>query len=92
MEAKYLDAYRDWRSSHNPRIMLPSEIWVAACESRQPEIDAKDTRIREIEAGLRDCIDAMQEWAGYASEYFREKHNLKRDVEEFEGILKGSKG
>lgn len=65
------------------------EIVDVAWQSRQPEIDAKDQRIKELEVGLRDCIDTMREWAGYASEYFREKHNLKRDVEEFEAILKG---
>ena len=29
---------------------------------------------------IQEVIDAMRSWSTYASEYFQEKHNLKRDL------------
>ncbi len=30
---------------------------------------------------IQEVIDALRDWSCYASEYFQEKHNLKRDLE-----------
>lgn len=42
---------------------------------------AKDKeRIAELEKALRDAIECVQDWSGYASEYFQEKHDLAGDL------------
>jgi hypothetical protein len=47
----------------------------------------KDARIAQLEAGLRDAIEAVDSWAGYASEYFQQKHDLEGDIERLRAVL-----
>ena len=40
-------------------------------------------RIAELESLALDEIEAVEEWAVYASEYFRVKHRLDDQIKEF---------
>lgn len=44
-------------------------------------------RIAELEALLGEAIESIEDWAGYASEYFREKHGLAEELAKFRAAL-----
>ena len=45
-------------------------------------------RIVQLEAALRRARDDMEEWAAYASPYFREKWGLDDDLAAIDRVLK----
>lgn len=49
-----------------------------------------EARIRELEDGLRDAILCVESWAGYASDYFREKHDLKGDIARLRAMIEAA--
>lgn len=52
----------------------------------------KDEAAKEIErlrAALSEAIDMVQDWGGYASEYFQQKHDLPGQVAKLRGYLDG---
>jgi len=42
--------------------------------------EAAEARVKELVEALREAIDAIEGWAGYASDYFRDKHDLASDL------------
>lgn len=51
-------------------------------------LDATTTRLAEVEKALNEAADALdaamkdvEHWGGYASEYFRDKHDLDGDLD-----------
>jgi len=44
-------------------------------------------RIAELEALLGEAIESIDDWAGYASEYFREKHGIAEELAKFRAAL-----
>ena len=44
-------------------------------------------RIAELEAGYAEAIEDIESWSGYASDYFREKHDLDGCLKEHRAIL-----
>jgi hypothetical protein len=50
------------------------------------ELMQENERLREA---LREAKDRIVEWAGYASPYFREKHDLEGDLAHIDAALKG---
>ncbi len=44
-------------------------------------------RIAELEGALREAIESVEDWAGYASAYFREKHDLEGEVKKLRKAL-----
>ena len=42
-----------------------------------------------LRAALSDAIYEVEDWAGYASDYFRNKHDLKGTLERLRASLKG---
>lgn len=58
------------RYSQIPRQQISSEL----AEARAGEASAE--RIAQLESALRDAIEDIESWAGYASDYFRDKHDL----------------
>jgi hypothetical protein len=52
---------------------------------------ASKDRVVELEAALGEAIESIESWGAYASEYFREKHDLAGDITKFRDVLqKGS--
>lgn len=45
-------------------------------------LSAHEAGVERLRLALADAIESVEEWAGYASDYFREKHDLA-------GTLKG---
>ena len=41
----------------------------------------------ELMEALREARVDIESWAGYASEYFREKHHLKRELDALDALL-----
>lgn len=42
---------------------------------------------RELVEGLKEAKIMIQEWAGYASDYLKEKHNLTGDLAEIQALI-----
>lgn len=43
--------------------------------------------IERLRAALRDARECVETWAGYASEYFRDKHDLAGDLARIDAAL-----
>lgn len=59
----------------------------ALAEHRQI-IAALQARVKVLEDALKVAADDIQEWGGYASDYFQKKWNLKADVDAARAALK----
>lgn len=51
-----------------------------AAQSTITDLQATVERMREA---LAEAIESVEDWAGYASEYFRQKHGLKEELARF---------
>lgn len=66
---------------------------IAACDpdtirallGERDALAAENARLREA---LREARDAIEDWAGYASDYFREKHDLAGDLAKVDALLR----
>lgn len=43
--------------------------------------------LRELQGSYAEAIDDIQDWAGYASDYFRDKYQLAATIERHETAL-----
>ena len=50
-------------------------------------IAADKARIAELTEALKNAREMVADWGAYASEYFREKHGLDRDIAELDAAL-----
>lgn len=50
-------------------------------------VDEVTKRIEHIESALREAIEDIQSWGGYASAYFQDKHDLQGCVARYRAIL-----
>jgi len=50
-----------------------------------PSADA--ARIAELEGALEEAIESVEEWSAYASDYFKEKHDLEGDLSRLRAAL-----
>ena len=57
------------------------------CEQAMHELIRQDARIAALEALLGEAIESIEDWAGYASEYFREKYGLAEELAKFRAAL-----
>lgn len=48
-----------------------------------------EARCAELKAALNDAIESIEDWAGYASEYFRQKHGLAEEVARLKALAEG---
>ena len=53
------------------------------------EIGKLRFRVKELERGLTDAIGCVENWAEYADDYFRDKHNLAGDLARLRAISEG---
>ena len=51
------------------------------------ELQAATVRIAALESLLGEAIESIEDWAGYASEYFREKYGLAEELAKFRAAL-----
>jgi len=57
-----------------------SSAWRGSHDEMHRRAQKAEARVKELEAALREAIDAIEGWAGYASDYFRDKHDLAGDL------------
>lgn len=55
------------------------------------ELERIPARIRELVAALADAIEEVEDWGGYASEYFQKKHDLAGRIEDLRTVLSGDR-
>ncbi len=48
-----------------------------------------DAEVARLRAGYREAIDDIKDWACYADDYFRTKHNLAGCIAGHEAALRG---
>lgn len=49
-------------------------------------------RIEALEKALEDAIESIEAWGAYASEYFKDKHDLEGDIARARSALQGKGG
>lgn len=66
------------------------EAALLRAERAEAERDAAQSTITDLQAtvermreALAEAIESVEDWAGYASEYFRQKHGLKEELARF---------
>jgi hypothetical protein len=55
-------------------------------------LTAQARRIAELESGYAEAIEDIESWAGYASEYFQDKHDLPGCLAGHRAALSSGKG
>lgn len=55
----------------------------------EAEVHALRDEIKKLTVALWDAIDCVLAWSAYASEYFKEKHDLAGDLARLRAVLKG---
>ena len=58
-------------------------------EQIEKEFAELEARCAELKAALNDAIESIEDWAGYASEYFRQKHGLAEEVARLKALTEG---
>lgn len=56
------------------------------CAAR--EIERMRRRAEQLEDALREAREMVEDWAGYASEYFQAKHDLQGDLAKLDAVLR----
>jgi hypothetical protein len=51
--------------------------WLDHCTE---QIQIRDAEIERLRGALKDAIDSVEFWAAYASDYFKEKHDLVGEI------------
>ena len=73
-------SHRKWATRSSPSTEI------ADLKRKLAEAEAREERLREA---LRDAIECVVDWSGYASDYFKDKHNLSGDLEHLLAALSG---
>lgn len=69
----------------------------AICESeiasepliRLDEYDSLQYECERLRQALVEARDLVAEWGDYASDYFKEKHGLERDIARLDAVISG---
>jgi hypothetical protein len=56
-------------------------------ERAEADLAAARAEIGRLTKALRDARDMVQSWSGYASDYFKDKHDLAGDLAELDAAL-----
>lgn len=68
--------------------MSESKAWMKAEWQRQSaHLGETQRRVQELESALGEAIESIEDWAGYASEYFQEKHDLQGELKRLRAVL-----
>ena len=68
---------------------MPDEGLVVSgtIDALHDEVERLQARVRELETALGDAIECVESWAAYATDYFREKHDLAGDLARLRAAL-----
>ena len=75
-------------------LALDLDEWKEALKASEGRATAWGTaaneraaRIATLEKALREAIEMVESWGAYASDYFKDKHNLAGDIAELRAAL-----
>lgn len=54
---------------------------------KDKDLSASQALMAKYREALSGCLEDLQDWAGYASEYFQQKHDLKGDIAKYTQAL-----
>lgn len=60
------------------------------CAQARSDIPYLLERVEALEAALGEAIDAIEDWGGYVSDYFKDKHDLQSDINRLKAIKEGT--
>jgi len=82
--------FRAMRFNDNKHLGL-GDVRLTLWEQEQieKEFAELEARCAELKAALNDAIESIEDWAGYASEYFRQKHGLAEEVARLKALTEG---
>jgi chromosome segregation ATPase len=86
-QAEHLHAAR--AETEAVRRELGNEIAVLEVRATTAAFDLQQLRslAAELVEGLREARDDVEAWAGYATDYFKEKHDLAGDLARIDALL-----
>ncbi len=88
VDRAYAEQLMDDGEQVAPLIRLADhERLQAETERLQAARAADKARISELTEALKSAREMVADWGAYASEYFREKHGLDRDIAELDAII-----
>lgn len=82
--------FRAMRFNDNKHLGL-GDVRLTLWEQEQIEKEFADLEARcaELKSALNDAIESIEDWAGYASEYFRQKHGLAEELARLKALAEG---
>jgi len=86
------DAYYEALENNEPPMLAAClamlKAWPGVATGAPWIIGVKmDAEAERLRAALRDARECVETWAGYASEYFRDKHDLAGDLARIDAAL-----
>lgn len=89
----WLDECAAGRLSGEGRAALTAMVAEYEAEhSEEVPAPAPDPVFAETLAALKDARECVEAWAAYASEYFREKHDLAGDLARIDAAIRKAEG
>lgn len=74
--------------AENERLREEVETWKTYARGKHDLWQESVRRAERLAEALREARDAIEDWAGYASDYFREKHDLAGDLAKVDALLR----
>jgi len=88
VDPAYAEQLMDDGEQVEPIIRLTDhERLQAEAERLQAARAADKARIEELTEALKSAREMVSDWGAYASEYFREKHGLEKDLAELDATI-----
>lgn len=76
------------QGGHCREVVERTKTHVRYCHRQEP-VTAVDLRdVEPLVAALKEAVEMVEEWSGYAPAYFREKHDLEGDLAKLRSALK----
>ena len=85
IDADKLDEFERRMNSHRSAIG-----WLVLGPSHAAELIATAREALTLHAALVEARDDVESWASYASQYFREKHDLAGELAKLDAVIAAS--
>ena len=72
------------------RLSTCRQMILDAVDLKDGAIAARDAEIARLREALEDAIESIEGWGAYASEYFKDKHDLAGDLARARAALEAS--
>lgn len=68
-------------------IVLMTQRFADFTRSLERELAAEKAKVEMLRIALTECAEDMEDWGGFASDYFKKKWNLQGDISKYAKAL-----